>query len=112
MNSTPIYSSAPRDHIQRVFLDSVFSLVFSITLESNGTISSGKGGVHGHPFVFSEEEILFFPEENEEAIYGEFLHRSWPEFNRMNLWWMRIVVLAVVLVLPYVQCTFSLWKIV
>ncbi|MDP6195643.1 MAG: hypothetical protein QF880_08020 [Candidatus Poseidonia sp.] len=53
-----------------------------------------------------------FPYEDEETFYGEFFHRSWPEFLLMNSWSMKIDVSVVVHASLCVQCKFLLLKIV
>ena len=112
MSLIPICSSACREHIQRVFLDSVFSLVFSITNELSIPISSGNEGVHQRVFLFLQIFTSVFPYEDEETFYGEFFHRSWREFLLMNSSSMKIDVLVVVHASLCVQCKFLPLKIV
>ena len=107
----PICSSACREHIQRVFLDSVFSSVFSIYLKPSIPISSGNEGVHQRVFLILQIFTIMFPYEDEETFYGEFFHRSWREFLLMNSSSMKIDVLVVVHALLCVQCRFLPLKI-
>lgn len=112
MSLIPICSSACREHIQRVFLDSVFSLVFSITNELSIPISSGNEGVHQRVSLFLQIFTNMFPYEDEETFYSEFFHRSWREFLLMNSSSMKIDVLVVVHASLCVQCKFLPLKIV
>jgi len=107
IDSTPIYSSASREHIQRVFLDTDTLFVFSTINNNSDFICSGNQGVLTPALFFDEFQLRFFPEEYEEVFNSEFFHRSWPEFLLMNSWSTKIVVLAVVLASLYVQCTSS-----
>ena len=107
----PIYSSASREHITRVFLDLIFFIDFSINLYLSILFSSGKEGVE-RCCAFSYRYFLYlFPQKNEETFYACFFHRSWPEFFIMNSRSTKTGALDAERALLYVQCTSFLWNI-
>ena len=107
----PIYSSASREHITRVFLDLVFFFGFSIVLRVIFHCSSGNKGVEPcHVFLRYFFRYLF-PQENEETFNACFFHRSWPEFLIMNSRSTKTGASDAERALPYVQCTFFPWNI-
>ena len=107
----PIYSSASREHIKRVFLDSIFFFDFSIFLRFIFHCSSGNIGVEPcHDFLQYFFRYLF-PQENEETFNTCFFHRSWPEFPITNSRSTKTGALDAEHALPYVQCTSFPWNI-